>query len=292
MDESTHVIYNGETLEKGAAGIPLTNRAFRFGDGLFESIRIINGSPCFMDNHLNRIKQGVTAMKMEMTADYDWEKLERDLLRLIERNGVTSGGRARITISRSSEGYYRPKDDDGIDYLIEVYPHPDERFILNEKGVQIDSYHDMVKQINVLSRYKLLNCQLYIMASIHAKQKGIDNSLILNERDNIIEANDSNIFLVSNRVLYTPPLEDGCVGGTMRMEVINTALRHDIKVYETSLLPQNLLVADELFLTNAISGIRWVSSYRQKRYFNQTAMMLVDYLNESVMLGGEEEAES
>jgi branched-subunit amino acid aminotransferase/4-amino-4-deoxychorismate lyase len=121
------------------------------------------------------------------------------------------------------------------------------------------------------------------MASLFAKEKSIDNALITNDKDVIIEAANSNIFIVSNGVLYTPPLEDGCLGGIMRMEVINAALRHDIKVYETSLRPQNLLVADELFLTNAIQGIQWVSSYRQKRYYNSLSQKLTRLLNEDIL---------
>ena len=85
---------------------------------------------------------------------------------------------------------------------------------------------------------------------------------------------------MSNGVLYTPGLEEGCLAGTMRMQVINLALENGIKVYECNILPQNLLVADEIFLTNAINGVVWVSGYRTKRYFNNTARKLVNLLNE------------
>ena len=83
-------------------------------------------------------------------------------------------------------------------------------------------------------------------------------------------------------MLYTPHLEDGCVGGTMRMQVINSALENEIKVYETSLTPQNLLAADEIFLTNAIKGIQWVGSYRTKRYFHKISDVLIERLNQKV----------
>ena len=97
-----------------------------------------------------------------------------------------------------------------------------------------------------------------------------------------VASSSSNLFLVSNGVLYTPGLEDGPVGGTMRMNIINLAIEHGIKVYECSLSPQNLLVADEIFLTNAIRGVQWVSSYRTKRYFNNTSKQMVELLNEKV----------
>ena len=80
--------------------------------------------------------------------------------------------------------------------------------------------------------------------------------------------------------MYTPGLEEGCLAGTMRMQIINLALKNGIKVYECNLLPQNLLAADEVFLTNAIRGVNWVSGYRTKRYFNNMSRRLVAMLND------------
>ena len=111
----------------------------------------------------------------------------------------------------------------------------------------------------------------------------LDDSLIVNATGKIIEATSSNIFIVSNGVLYTPPLEDGCVGGIMRMMVINTALSNNITVYENSLTPQNLLNADEVFLTNTISGIKWVRGFQQKRYYNETAKSIIGLINEQIV---------
>jgi branched-chain amino acid aminotransferase len=276
------VNYNGKVLSESEGVIPVGNRAFQFGDGLFESVRVINGRPCFLDNHLNRLKLGLEALKIKVLPDFSFEHFEQEVLALIDKNGIKQGGRVRITVSRSGKGYYSPHDDAGVDYLIQAVPSEHNYFKLNERGVVLDIFTGMRKQINALSCYKTINCQIYIMASIYAKEHGLDNALLTNDSDIIIEAANSNMFIVSNGVLYTPPLTDGCLGGTMRMEVINTALRHDIKVYETSLRPQNLLVADELFLTNAIQGIQWVSSYRQKRYFNAMSQRITSYLNEEV----------
>jgi branched-chain amino acid aminotransferase len=118
------------------------------------------------------------------------------------------------------------------------------------------------------------------MAAIHAKEKNLDDVLLVNDKGSILESSNSNLFVVSNGVLYTPGLEDGCLAGTMRMQVINLAVNNGIKVYECNILPQNLLVADEVFLTNAIQGINWVSGYRTKRYFNNVARKFVTYLND------------
>lgn len=276
------VIYNGKLKSAGTGVIPTSNRAFRLGDGVFESVRIIDGKPCFLDNHLNRLKMGLSALYIDIPENYSFEKMEEQVLDLIKENSIKKGGKVRITVSRSSDGNYRPIDAKGFDYFIEVTPLDSNVFSLNQKGLVVDIYPDLRKQINRLSYYKTLNCQLYIMSSLYAMHNELDDVLITNEADCIIESANSNLFIVSNGVLYTPPLADGCLGGTMRMEVINTALRHEIKVYETTLRPQNLLVADEVFLTNAIQGIQWVSSYRQKRYYHNLSERLVDYLNMAV----------
>jgi branched-chain amino acid aminotransferase len=141
-------------------------------------------------------------------------------------------------------------------------------------------YQDIKKNKNILSNYKTKNGLLFVMAAISAKERELDDVLISNMEGLILESSNSNLFVVSNGVLYTPSLNDGCLAGTMRMQIINLAIQHGIKVYECPILPSNLLVADEVFLTNAIRGIVWVSGYRTKRYFNTISRKLVAYLNE------------
>ena len=102
---------------------------------------------------------------------------------------------------------------------------------------------------------------------------------LLQTSHSIIESTRSNLFLVSNRVLYTPGLDSGPIGGVMRAAVINLALEEGFKVYECNISPGEMLRADELFLTNAVRGIQWVASYRTKRYFNMTSKSLIESLN-------------
>lgn len=118
------------------------------------------------------------------------------------------------------------------------------------------------------------------MAAINATERKLDDVLISNDRGGILESSSCNIFVVSNGVLYTPGLEEGCLAGTMRMQIINLALNNGIKVYECNILPQNLLAADEIFFTNAIRGVNWVSGYRTKRYFNNMSRRFVALLND------------
>jgi branched-subunit amino acid aminotransferase/4-amino-4-deoxychorismate lyase len=140
----------------------------------------------------------------------------------------------------------------------------------------------MKKDINKLSMFKNIDAKMYVLASLYAEDHQLDDTLIQNYRGGIIETTTSNIFLVSNGVLYTSTLEDGAIAGIMRMQIINLAIEKGIKVYECTLNPQNLLAADELFVTNAIKGIQWVGSYRTKRYYSEMAGRLIGMLNEKL----------
>lgn len=276
---NSYVNNNGEVLSNESYVLRAGNRAHLYGDGIFESIRIINGKPINLTNHINRMMEGAKKLRMRVPSFYDQAFFEEKINELIEKSGIAHGGKCRISLDRSTGGTYLPESNE-VEYLIEVLPLDNYGFVLNKKGKEIDIFTDYKKQNDSLANYKTKNGLIYVLAAIAAKEKGLDDYLITNTTNGIIEATSSNLFVVSNGVLYTPGLEEGCLAGTMRMQVINLALKNGIKVYECNILPQNLLVADEIFLTNAISGLSWVSGYRTKRYFNNVARKLVDLLNE------------
>ena len=275
---STYVNNNGVLIPRDSYSIKAGNRGHLYGDGLFESIRAINGKCINMENHIKRLLEGMAAIKMNIPSNFTPEFFEKEINSLLEQNNITQGGRVRLSVDRKAGGTFMPKDN-GVDYFIEAMDHNDNAFKLNEVGWKVDEYQEMKKDITPLSIYKTKNSLIYIMAKINAKEKGLDDMLILNYRQGIIETASSNLFVVSNGVLYTPGLDLGPLAGTMRMQIINIAIANNIKVYECNISPQNLLDADEVFLTNAISGIIWVESYRTKQYFNYISKELLGMLN-------------
>jgi branched-chain amino acid aminotransferase len=276
-----YVFHRGEYILRSQATIHVDDRAHRFGDGFFESIRIANGKPQFLKGHFIRIEETIKALKIK-PLDFSLERLETEINGLLQRNAVFEGGRMRITFYRKSKGFYLPKEND-LDYMIEVEAIPQNQFELNPTGKIIDLYTDVKKDPNRFAGFKTLNAQLYVMASLFAEEKNWDDALIQNTKQAIIEATASNLFLVSNGVLYTPSLTDGPIGGTMRMNIINIALENKFKVYECTINPQNLLTADEVFLTNAIRGVEWVASYRSKPYQNIVSGKLIELLNQRLV---------
>jgi branched-subunit amino acid aminotransferase/4-amino-4-deoxychorismate lyase len=250
---------NGTILTNDAPTINAGNRGHVYGDGVFESVRIMNGVPLNLENHIRRMLEGAKAIKMRPPSFFNTAFFEERILELCARSEIKEGGRCRISLDRVTGGAWKP-DSNECTYFIEVYPYETNNFELNSKGLEIDLYADIKIQKNFLSNFKTKSGLMYVMAGINAKER--------------------NLFVVSNGVLYTPGLEEGCLAGTMRMQIINLALKNGIKVYECNILPQNLLAADEIFLTNAIRGINWVSGYRTKRYFNNMARKLVALLND------------
>ena len=273
-----YVNNNGVLLPNDAPTIHAGNRGHLYGDGVFESIRILSGKPINIENHIDRLLKGANVLKMETPANYGVNFFQEKILELIEKSGIKQGGRCRLSIDRATGGAYLPDSND-CTFYIEVYPYLMNFFELNAKGLELDIYRDIKLHKNFLSNYKTKTGLPYVMASIAAKEQGLDDLFLTNEKGNIIESGSCNVFIVSNGVLYTSGLDDGCIAGTMRMQVINLAIKHNIKIYECSILPQNLLSADEIIFTNAIRGINWVAGYRTKRYQNNMSRRLVVLLN-------------
>ncbi len=270
---------NGEILESSANVISSGNRAYLYGDGLFETIRVFNGKLINFENHYKRLEQGASVLKIRFPNYYSEQFFTEKIEELLKLSKIEKGGRVRLSIDRMAGGNYIPEYNEAT-FLIDVKPIHSNDYELNSKGVEVDIYTDIKKTRNKLSNFKTKNGLIYILSGIQAKEKNLDDLLITNENMGIIESSNSNLFVVSNGVLYTPGLEDGCLAGTMRMQIINIALEKGVKVYESNILPQNLLSADEVFLTNSIDGVKWVIGYRTKRYFNNTSRKFVAWLNE------------
>lgn len=271
---------NGKVLSTKEPTIMAGNRAYTYGDGLFESVRVMHGKILNFEQHFLRMLEGARVMKMRFPSFYTVDfflPLIEELLRL---SNITEGGRIRFSVDRLGGGTYLPESNE-VAYFIEVYPLEHNLFGLNAKGLEVDLYQDMKKVKSPLSNFKTKNGLIYVLAALTAKERGLDDMLLTNENGQILESSNSNLFVVSNGVLYTPGLADGCLAGTMRMQIINLALQHGLKVYECNILPSNLLVADEVFLTNAVKGITWIGGYRTKRYYNTISRKIVAYLNES-----------
>lgn len=279
---SKFINIDGKIIPEAEISLAPNNRAYLYGDGCFETIKVVKGKPINIENHIARILSGAEILRLRIPSYFSVHYFKIQISELIHHSNHKLGGRARLSFDRSPGGTYMPTTNE-VTYTIEFMPDDTDGFALNERGLEVDIYNDIKKPINKLSTIKTKNGLIYVMASIDAQEKQLDDMLIQNEKRSIIESSSSNIFVVSNSVLYTPSLDEGVLAGTMRMTLINLALKAGIKVYECAIMPQHLLAADELLLTNAISGIKWIGGFRTKRYRNEMAKRLTQLLNESLI---------
>ncbi len=277
---SSHLLcYNDEYYPEDTPLFSADNRAFRYGDSLFETIHCNGTQIQFFDEHMERLQQGMTQLKMIIPVHFH-ETIETNIKNLISRNKSFLGTRIRLSIFRNPGGFYTPKTN-AISYLIESSKLEEPQYFLNRKGLKIGLMDTYKKTSNALSKFKTGNSLPFILGGLYKNEMNWDDCLFINERHNLVESVSSNFFMVKNDVLYTPSLESGAVSGIMREQIIQIALNIGITVYDECIIkPEQLMVADEIFLTNAIVGIRWVVAYGQRRYFNKCAKILIEELND------------
>lgn len=275
----TYCIYNGHLINLYEPAISFTNRAFRYGDSLFESIRYTNGKVMFLADHIKRIKLSMTTLRMNVPAEFNTNNIQELILHLISKNNLTADVRIRLTVFRNDGGFYTPDVND-ISFLIEAEALETTGYTLNQKGIWVDIYAEIKKPINKISNLKTGSALLYVMAGLTKTSLRLDDCLLVNDNGNIIETISSNIFVVKNGTLYTSPITDGCVDGVMRKQILAIAAQNKLLTFEQHLTVHTLTDGDEVFLTNAIKGIQWVGQFKNKFYTNQKSVFFTEKLNE------------
>ncbi len=271
--------FNGEIVPADQPVMTVRNRAFRYGDGLFESMRMINGELKFADLHAERIRKGMKILKIEGHGQVDTMFLRERVADLSRRNKTGTNLRARFTVFRDADGLYSP-DKNRMGYALEVIPTDDERYVYNPKGLIIDVFDEVTKPVNALSGIKTCNSLVYVMAGIYKDQYRLDEVVILNNNGFICEAMSSNIFIVYDKKVYTPALNEGCVAGIMRKVTMKLIKENGFELVEAQINPAILHEAQEVFVTNAGKGIQWVLGYDKKRYYNEVSKVLSAKLNQ------------
>ncbi len=278
MSKTQYINLNGEFIEASTAMLFSDNRAFNYGDGLFETIYASGTHIHFLPDHIERLHNGMKMLNMNINNLLGKENMKHEITRLLNKNRLYKGVRIKATVFRESEGLYTPKTND-TGFIIQTKTTGHEKYILNEKGLIIDVYPEIQQPINKLSNIKTTNRIINVMAGIYKASKELDDVIIINQKGTISESLSSNLFITKDNKIYTPPLQDGCVEGIIRKKVIQLAPSLGLTCKEHSLKTGDLLLADEIFLTNSIKGITWVVAYKQKRYYNKISRKIIESLN-------------
>ena len=254
-ETSLYINLNGEFIQQNEPVFTSQNRAFRYGDALFETIRIINGKPFNLTAHFERLKKGLQLLGFEKTPNFTFRYLAEQIQETINKNNINQGGRMRLTIFRNDGGNYIPQTN-SKSFLIEVFPLSNNLFSLNENGLKIDVCKKFTLPKSLFQGIKTANALPFVLAGIDANKQNLDNLILLNHNNRLCEAISSNLFLFKNNTLYTPSLDEGCVAGTMRKKILEIAQNMGMTVFECTLVQGNLQQVDEIWLSNAINGIQ------------------------------------
>ena len=276
--------FNG-TLHSSADNLLVNNRSFLYGDGVFETVKIVNNRILFLEDHYFRLMASMRVVRMEIPMNFTLEYFEEQILVVVKGNNLSGAVRARITVYRNDGGYYLPKTNT-VSFLIEVVSLENTLYRIDNTTYEVDLYKDFYVAKQLLSSIKTTNKIINITGSIFAKENGLDNCLLLNDSKNVIEALQGNVFMVMDGKLITPPVSEGCLNGVMRKQILSLAKKiENFEVLEQPISPFYLQKAEELFITNVIKGIQPITKYRKKEYGSVVAEALLIQLNAQVTLG-------
>lgn len=277
-------IYNGEIVTASQlSSIAFSNRAFKYGDSLFETIRYSNKNILFLSEHLLRLKLSMPILKMKIPQHFSFDYFLNKISDVIYANNLQDkSARIRLTVFRTSSGNYYPESNE-VDYLIETEELSNPLYLMPSNGLVVDIFKDIFKPINRLSNLKTGNALIYVLAAVNKDFLRLDDCLIINEKGNVCEATSSNIFAVKNNMLLTPPLSEGCVTGIMRKQILKIAEHEKMLAFEKPFTLHTLLDADEVFITNTIQGVQWIRQFQSKIYEKKSfTEMFVNRLNEMI----------
>ena len=266
--------YNGNLVAFEDVKITPDNRAFKYGDSVFETIKVINGKLVFWEEHYFRLMASMRMLRMKIPMNFTLEFLQDEILKTVLVN-TKNNSRVRLCITRKDGGFYTPTTNE-IDYLIESR----EITFTTKDNYKVDLFKDFYLYSGHLSTIKTNNKLIHTLASIFAKENDLDNCILLNERKGIVEVTNASLFLVKGNTIKTPLLSEGCLKGIAREKVINIIeSNNDYDIEETVISPFEIQKADEVFITNSIMGIQPITNYRKKTFSTDISKKLAMSLN-------------
>ena len=274
--------YNGNFIDQ--TNLSFSNRAFLYGDSVFETIKVVKNKVLFWEEHYLRLMSSMRILKIEIPNEFTPDYLENQIKKTNSSISETFSGRVRLTVFREGEGLYLPKSNQAS-FVINSFQNESILFETKFKIYKVDIYKDYLIQSNLLSNLKTSNRLINVIGSIYAQENGLDNCILLNENKLVTEFLNGNIFLVSDNVIKTPPINSGCLNGVMRNKIIELINKIPLfEILEKDFSAYEIISSQEVWVSNSISGIIPVSQYRNKQFGNSVAKKVIDFLNQETIL--------
>lgn len=259
------VICTGEELVSNAH-----NRALRYGEGLIETMLWQKKKIRHAALHYDRLQQSLTLLDFPSIAMKEWMKA-------IQRT-ILANQEPEACIIRSQ--FFSDDQSTALQYMIEALPLPPRHGEWPEQMLRIGISEKVIKSADHISPLKTTSRLLYTVAAAEAAQQQWDDALLLNPEGRVAESTISNVWIIRQDTLLTPPLTEGCISGIFRRYMLDLGELSGMPVREQALSPEALEQADELFLTNAIRGIQPIGHFNGKAYPSERTRQLFDALNQ------------
>jgi branched-chain amino acid aminotransferase len=268
------ICVNGKFLAADEPALLASNRGFRYGDGVFETMKMVNGRIILEDLHFQRLFQSLQLLKFQPSPLFTTEILRKHIFDLCKENKCSQLARVRLTVFRGNGGIYEINDEPH--YVIESWSAEPAMNTLNEKGLTIDIFPGMQKNGDVFANLKSANHLIYVMAAKYVREQGLDDCLVTNVKGYVADATIANVFLIKNKLIITPALSEGCIKGVMRSYLIDKLKKSGFEIREGVVTKNDIESFDEIFLTNAMFGLRWVAKFRDRTYTNTKSRKIFD----------------
>jgi branched-chain amino acid aminotransferase len=273
-------MYNNKVYPLNFAVISSGNRSLRYGDGLFETMKMVKGAIINKEFHFERLFNGLSLLQFEIPKTFNASFLEKRIKEIAAKNTHNNVTRIRLMLFRGNGGIFDPENL-FPNYIIEtsLLSHQGQ---LNEKGLVVGLFPDAKKSCDLFANLKSNNYLPYVMAGLFSKKNSLDDSLVLNSFGRVCDSAIANIFIIKDNNIYTPPLTEGCVAGVMRRWMLEKFHLKKYHVIERKLSINDVYDADEFFLTNAVSHLRWVKKFTGKNYTNKKTQEIYSHILQTI----------
>jgi len=249
------VFLNDQLVDVNKARISATDSGFLYGAGLFETMRSYNGKVFALKDHLDRLF--FSAGSLAINNPYDRKYLTDAIYKVLQANKLTD---ARLRLTLTNGPMSQPDEQRKPTLLItaaKLQPYPAEYY---KKGVLVVLCPFRQNAGEPTCGHKTTSYFSRMIALNRAHQKRAAEALWFTTNNLLAEGCISNVFLVKDSVLHTPPIETPVLAGIARKTVCQIALKNSIKLVEKDLCIDDVLAADEIFLTNVIMQIMPVTA--------------------------------
>lgn len=257
MQEGDFLFFKDRIIRSGQALLSPNDRSFRYADGCFETMRVRDGEILLKHYHFERLFSALYQLKYHLPTHYTAAWLEEQVLALVEKNGHRANARIRLTLSGGEGGLYEAPHHGPL-VLIQSWPLQPRAQQLNENGLELDICPGITKPCDSYSHIKSSNYLPYVIGAQWAKEAQLNDAIILNSHGRVADTTIANIFLIHNGVVMTPALTEGPVDGVMRRHILQLIQQENIPCRQTAITPDLLQEASEVWVSNAVMGIKWV----------------------------------